>query len=180
MPAMSFVYPYALMRLPYVREPLMATGEELCNCFNCDSNKSGLPMRTQASTTEESVTSSIGSSMFLIKAIVFTMSACPEWYPKPFSKMEIVTWFGFTSADCISSTMSHISLRWPPCPLLTTALMNSLKVTRCLDDVPYFLTLAAMSLVHHSIDELIEGHSMPRRCPIFPYAGRHVPCSPQH
>merc|ERR1719199_2068951 len=58
------------------------------------------------------------------------MSVWPELRLRLFSKIETVTWFGFTSATFISSTRSHICLRWLLPPLLTTALINSLKVTR--------------------------------------------------
>mmetsp|Transcript_71290 Transcript_71290/g.199945 ORF Transcript_71290/g.199945 Transcript_71290/m.199945 type:complete len:322 (-) Transcript_71290:770-1735(-) len=130
-PLMSFACPYALIRLPKVWEPFTAKPSVLRNCFNFSASRSGLPILTQASTTDDSKTSSMGSSMSVMRSIVSTISASFDQAFKLFSKIEQVTWLGFTPAAFISRTILQISARCAADePRATRPLTSSLNVTR--------------------------------------------------
>mmetsp|Transcript_24692 Transcript_24692/g.54960 ORF Transcript_24692/g.54960 Transcript_24692/m.54960 type:complete len:249 (+) Transcript_24692:1145-1891(+) len=129
-PATSLAKPYALMRLPNVCDPQIFTLSLACSSFSFIERNSGLPMRTQASTTEERRTSSIGSSMERMSPIVFSTSSGADLTSNALRRIEQVTWFGLIPTACISSMMPQIFF-WPPAPPFPTkALTSSLNVTR--------------------------------------------------
>mmetsp|Transcript_38932 Transcript_38932/g.101424 ORF Transcript_38932/g.101424 Transcript_38932/m.101424 type:complete len:258 (-) Transcript_38932:522-1295(-) len=92
-----------------------------------------LPMRTHASTTEDSSTSSIGASTPSISRMVLEMSSSLERALRFLSRMEHVTWFGLSPAAPISSSTAQTSLppRTPARAFFATIeFTSSLNVTR--------------------------------------------------
>mmetsp|Transcript_30919 Transcript_30919/g.67758 ORF Transcript_30919/g.67758 Transcript_30919/m.67758 type:complete len:241 (-) Transcript_30919:1266-1988(-) len=86
-------------------------------------------MRTHASTREDKRTSSIGSSIASMRAIVRSRSALEDFALSVFSSMEQVMRFGAIPLLFMSSTRFHTSERRPSLSYLATALMISLYVT---------------------------------------------------
>merc|ERR1719389_495959 len=126
-PSKSREWPYALIKLPKVWEPVISTRPLPWIASNFAVNKSGLPMRTHASTTEDKRISSIGSSMVSTSAMVCLTSLSGERAFNVFRRIEHVTWLVLMPAFFISATTCQTSSRLRPAA--TMALMSSLKVT---------------------------------------------------
>mmetsp|Transcript_25673 Transcript_25673/g.68560 ORF Transcript_25673/g.68560 Transcript_25673/m.68560 type:complete len:201 (-) Transcript_25673:402-1004(-) len=125
-PSRSWMKPCARMRLPNVCAPRTLPPPSPPRLFfSCVATRSARPARMHASQTEPRSTSSRDSSIASSMAIVLSRSATLEERWTFFSKVERVTWLGFTPQARISSTRPHTSSR----PALTAASISSLNVT---------------------------------------------------